>query len=354
MGAIEELAQLFAGNDVQKTIAAENPYLQGANTVDQVGQVVQQAAGTGRYGLGELGVSSAITGLLGGLLSGAGGNYQNTLTTRYNDTLAKLQGGQAVDAESTGLPANIFQKADTNARLFKKVQELKDQEKIDNIAAEVALRTNPQLFKAEALKSAVSTGEKDVDEAIAELSGGGGQITNAVEGNVNGAIRVPKRLAKDLNEEIATAEKLDRSLGFIGDGFKKAKQLNGSKSALLSKFTGIPTYDGDQLQGLNTGMLFQVDVGLQREVNDKARAHLETLLPTAYDTDEIIDRKERDFKAFVKTLPKTTPILNSLGVKPKLDEPLPVETPAPAPKLKASDLISQGYVKTAQGWVKGG
>lgn len=351
MGAIEDLVQLFAGNDVQKTIAAENPYLQGANTVDQVGQVVQQAAGTGKYGLGELGVGSAITGLLSGLLSGAGGNYQNTLTSRYNDTLAKLQGGQAVEAESTGLPANIFQKADTNARLFKKVQELQDQQKEKDIAAEIKLRTNRDLLKADAITSAVKTGEIGLDEGLAlldEKPADAGAIENAVAAGTQPAGRIPVKLRKEANEELANLGALEKSLEFVDEGFKAAKDLVGGPGALLSQFTGISTYGGDKIGGLADSMMFQADKIMGREINSDARKRLLALTPKAYDTPDVLESKQAQFKDFLASLAKSTPILDATGISAAIKKP--IETPKP--KLKASDLIAQGYKQTANGWVK--
>jgi len=344
MATIDDLAQLFAGQDVQKTIAAENPYLQGENTVNQIGQVVQQAAGTGRYGLGELGIGSAITGLLGGLLGGAGGNYQNTLTGRYNDTIDRLKSGQSLDPESTGLSANIFQKADTNARLFRKVQELQDAQKVKDIAAEVTLRTDPQLLKADAITSAVKTGEIGLDEGLARLGEkptAAGAIENAVATGTQPVGRVPVKLRKEANEELQTVGALNKSLEFVDEGFKAAKDLVGGPGALLSQFTGISTYGGDKIGGLADSMMFQADKIMGREINSDARKRLLALTPKAYDTQEVLDSKQMQFKEFLASLSKGTPILDATGISDAIKKPVEAIAPLPAPKYSQQDLLAE-------------
>lgn len=231
MSTIDDLAQLFAGQDVQKTIAADNPYLQGENTVNQIGQVVQQAAGTGKYGLGELGVGSAITGLLGGLLSGMGGNYQNTLTSRYNDTLDRLQKGETVDPESTGLSANIFQKADTNARLFKKVQELQNQQTAKDL-----------------ITQAVGSGNLTTDEALAKLGATQGVAQGAAPvDNAVGAAGAPSSIesyAKARGVTLPAGVPATRQMvdALAADKEKKDAITKGLEKTTYDRIAALPEY----------------------------------------------------------------------------------------------------------------
>lgn len=123
---IEDLALALSGQDVQKQIAAENPYFRFQGIPDAVGGIAQQAAGSGKYGIGETALVGGLSGLLSGILGSAGNSYQNTLTDRYRNAIFSNLAGS--DAKPEGLPDSIFNLAKGRASLFAAQRAIQDSE----------------------------------------------------------------------------------------------------------------------------------------------------------------------------------------------------------------------------------
>lgn len=116
MGALEDLALAISGQDVQQQVAAENPYYRFQGIPDAVGGIAQRAAGSGKYGIGETALVGGLSGLLSGVLGGAGDRYQNTLTDRYRGAIFSSLAGN--DSKPEGLPDSLFNIAKNRASLF--------------------------------------------------------------------------------------------------------------------------------------------------------------------------------------------------------------------------------------------
>lgn len=121
--ALAELAAALLGNETQKAIAAENPYLQLQAVPDQVGQLTTQLvtqAEPGRFSAKEYLPWAIGSGLLSGFLSDQGNDYQNTLTGRY------IQAATGNKPEGY-LPSGLFSQASRQGGLFKMLNQLEDQ-----------------------------------------------------------------------------------------------------------------------------------------------------------------------------------------------------------------------------------
>lgn len=143
---------------------------------------------------------------------------------------------------------------------------------------------------------------------------------------------VPDNLRTKLVEEQGNATELKKSLKYIDDAFDKAKQVNGTGQSLLSSLTGIPTYEGNQIQGIADTAIMQADKILGREMNSDVRQRILSLAPKAYDSDAQIDKKKQDLKDYMSSLGKATPILDSLGLSTdKGTSPIINRSAPPAP-----------------------
>ena len=151
MASLEDLAAALLGAETQTAIAAENPYLRGAGVADQISGLIPEAysaaqkSGNSSKNLREAAIASALTGLVGGLFEGAGGDYQQKLTSRYVTGLNQALAKKPVTVE--GLPDNLFSRITQSAALF----DLQDR-----IAAGEAQR---DVVKAGLLETAKKTGE---------------------------------------------------------------------------------------------------------------------------------------------------------------------------------------------------
>lgn len=148
MGVLEDLAATLAGQGVQKEIAAENPYYNIQKATNPLSEIPLQLAtqAPGRFSTGQLAGTSLVTGLLSGLLGGAGDRYQSTLTNRYNSTLGNLLAGRP--AEDSGLPSGLFRQASDTANLFKVRQALSEAEDARSLANELNKTTQVEALKS--------------------------------------------------------------------------------------------------------------------------------------------------------------------------------------------------------------
>ena len=120
MGVLEDLAASLVSNEAQRAIAGDNTYYNLKAVPDQLGGLVQSIAtqAPGRFSTGDLTAGSLVTGLLSGLLGGAGDNYQTTLTNRYQDVVKNAISGTP-SVEDGGLSSGLFKQANQSGQLFK-------------------------------------------------------------------------------------------------------------------------------------------------------------------------------------------------------------------------------------------
>lgn len=145
MATLEELAAAFLGEETQQIIAAENPYYQFKKTPDFVTDLVQKsvASDPNRFDTKDIAVTTAISGLLSGILGSAGNEYQNTLTDRYTDAI--------IGKETGYLPAGLFGSAGRMQKLFGLQRALEKQKLADAIEQQQkieAVKTGNELKKA--------------------------------------------------------------------------------------------------------------------------------------------------------------------------------------------------------------
>lgn len=146
MANLEDLAAQLFGGATQQLIAAENPYYTGRDTADQIGSLaLQTAARNPNAKVGETALWAGLSGLASGLFGGAGDNYQNTLTDRYNNAALGLSDGK-------NLPPALFGSANRQKQLFGTLQAL-EQRKIDQ-ALELDRAKTSNSLKADLLKLA--------------------------------------------------------------------------------------------------------------------------------------------------------------------------------------------------------
>jgi hypothetical protein len=153
MTTLEELAAALYGDAAQAEIKASNPYYKYQSVPQEIG-----GAALSLYQKDPSSISqgkaigyNALGSLLSGILTGAGDSYQQTLTNRYMDTVTNSMLGKST--EGSGLPANLFGKADQTAKLFKLKQMAETKQAEQKNAAErdktIGLEAikNPQAVK---------------------------------------------------------------------------------------------------------------------------------------------------------------------------------------------------------------
>lgn len=137
MGVLEDLAAALATQEMQKNLAAENPYLNLAAVPDAISQSALGlvAKAPGQYDMKEALLWGAGSGLLSGLLEGMGQDYQTTLSNRLQSALSSgLAGGSMDDAGY--LPPSILTPAKQAASIFKLKQDLGNLESMREVALE--------------------------------------------------------------------------------------------------------------------------------------------------------------------------------------------------------------------------
>lgn len=122
MANLEDLAAQLFGGATQQLIAAENPYYTGRDTADQIASLaLQTAARNPNAKVGETALWAGLSGLASGLFGGAGDNYQNTLTDRYNQYVL---GG----SDGSDLSRGLFGSADRQKKLFQAAQQIEQRD----------------------------------------------------------------------------------------------------------------------------------------------------------------------------------------------------------------------------------
>ena len=139
MGVLEDLAASLVTNEAQKAIAGDNTYYNLKAVPDQLGGLVQNLAtqAPGRFSTGDLTAGSLVTGLLSGLLGGAGDNYQTTLTDRYSNIVKNAIGGTP-SVDDGGLSSGLFKQANQSGQLFRAQRTLKQLDAQEALTNELA------------------------------------------------------------------------------------------------------------------------------------------------------------------------------------------------------------------------
>jgi len=131
MGALDDLAAALYGQQIQKAISADNNYTQLAQVPDAISGLITNAAvqTPGKYDTKDIILGALLSGTTSGLLSGAGENYQNVLTKRYQDAVTESAKGN--EPENQGLSPSLFKSAKDAGSLFrtKSAQESIDLQK---------------------------------------------------------------------------------------------------------------------------------------------------------------------------------------------------------------------------------
>ncbi len=243
-----------------------------------------------------LGVSAAQS-FLGALLGGMGNRQNAAQYEKLNEVLPTLYQDpssvtlpEGMDAEAFGtIKANALR--ENAARTISKSQKESDLK--DSFFAEIYSK-NPSLAVSSMPEVAKKFGIGEVAEQKNSLSD------------------LPPTLQTRAMEEAQTIKNKEKSLSFIDEKFEQAKKLTGPGTTIASIF-GVPTYSANELKGLKDSLLQQIDAMNGREMNSDVRQRLLDLTPTGYDSDEQIDKKKANFKEFVASLAKSTPVLDSIG-----------------------------------------
>jgi len=153
MGSYEELATVLLGAEMEKALAAENPYFQLQAVPEMIPAVLTKALAPqigengnlipSRYSTSEVLPWALGSGLVSGLLGTLGQGYQTKLSDRFTDT---AYGSLFGPVENPGLPPSLFRSASQLGKIsgLKRNVELQDklidreiarQQKIDEALA---------------------------------------------------------------------------------------------------------------------------------------------------------------------------------------------------------------------------
>lgn len=168
MGYIEDLVAQLYGAEAQKTIAAENPYTPFQAVPDSISQIVTglAAKGGGNYGLGELAGTSAVSGLLSGILGGAADSYNTRTLSKYQDAITKATLGQS--NTDLGLSDTLLKKADDTAASTLLRKRLQDAETESSANIQMKKAVTGKLIES-ALDSRSITPQQALDIADGKL-----------------------------------------------------------------------------------------------------------------------------------------------------------------------------------------
>ncbi len=123
MATLAEIqAAMEAGNQV---IDSQNPYARLADTSDAITQLFTKNASKDNFKQAAIG--AAISGLIGGGLSGLSTNYKAKKQGEYQDTLKNLLAGKT-DYQNPNISSALFGQAKNVADLFKITQDSRDYE----------------------------------------------------------------------------------------------------------------------------------------------------------------------------------------------------------------------------------
>ena len=317
-------------NDFQSTIQANDPYRMAA------APVLGAKFNTSTWSPMEtLGVTAGQS-FLGAALNALGSRNEASQLNSLAGVLPQLYSNPASVRVPVGVDAEAFGRLKASAlkeNAIKSNDESKDLTKLKaNLFADMFSR-NPSI--------AVSTMPdmaKKLDVSAPELLGSTDPLAN-----------IPSRLQDTAIKEAERVGAKKASLDFIKQKFEQAKKLTGGMAALNS-ITGIPTDKGQELKALGDSIVLQIDSTQKREMNSDVRNRILALGPQWYDSPETLDRKSRDMMDLVNSLGESTPVLDTYLGSQRQDS-----TGSQAqPKLKASDLLKQGYKKGPNGWIPPG
>lgn len=248
-------------------------------------------------------------GIVAALLTGLARSEADKENAALYGQYMKAQGADPVTREAlvqeTPRLANILmQTADSD---FKRAQDLKDYEAMTPLITE----------RAGATKRAEIDAENNAFLGLTGATGATGAVGTTGAANdpsgLRDILRIPKEFRKTAIDEQETLQNIEKSKAFANKMFEESKKLTGAKAALTMNM-GIPTTEGDQLQGIIDSTTLQLDTTLKKEINSDLRDRLVSLFPRSTDSDKVIDVKKQRFNEILDTLSKSTPVLNMFGV----------------------------------------
>lgn len=187
MGALEQLAAELLGDDTQKVIAAENPYVRFMEAPRELNKYLNTVQPQTSGDLWGKAAAASLGGLFGAGMEAFGDRYQNTLQDRYKNALNSAIAGQEPDA--AGLPAGLFGRAKRGGALWNMLKEAKDQENVQDLQKQQALlltekpwlatmygrkpgaaqAPTPAAAEPDPLRQSLQTGKSSTDERYREL-----------------------------------------------------------------------------------------------------------------------------------------------------------------------------------------
>lgn len=172
MGALDDLAAALYGQQVQKAIAADNNYTQLAQVPDAISGLITNAAvqTPGKYDTKDIILGALLSGTTSGLLSGAGENYQNVLTKRYQDSA--ISAAQGNEPTNEGLSPSLFKAAKDTGSMFRAKQAAETRDLLqratlqDPVKAEMAKQLHPELYGLPGSQPAENPSQSKNQDAI--------------------------------------------------------------------------------------------------------------------------------------------------------------------------------------------
>lgn len=234
MANLESFVAQVLGQQMQQSIAQENPYYQGAAIPMAVTEQATKAYMSPEYDVstGELAATAAIGGLLSGALSGMGDDYQQTLTNRYqqvfNQAAQAGYTGQPVELSDPGLRGGLFSDAVERGQLFGKAQQTQDQNRLIQLRSkllETAVTGKTRQERERALQMLGQSGEKSGAAARSAMSEQG----NAAPKNDDSYIEIYNRVLDETGDKSLAKQAAEREMqGFnvdLEDKYRKEFEM---------------------------------------------------------------------------------------------------------------------------------
>ena len=343
MAGIDDLVSALALGAAQKQAIAEaDPYAPGASIADQIGQVAVTAGP--QYKTRDKIILGALSGLAGGLFSGASRDYTARASDAYTSAVRDFGLGKTPERPSVLAP-DIFSAAKQQGNIFQLQRALQAGQLQDEIAKarQIEDMKGAQAIKQELVKEIIKNPRRagqaasainslfgkqstpevkppqiGVDEDMSGLGLSLGPVESVkapteteIQAGVNAQdaiLSLPDELQTGAQKEVASLANQQKSLSFIDTQFDKAKSLVGTTGAWAGGLTGLPTDKAKELEGMGDSLVIQLDAVLGRELNSDVRNRLLSLAPKYYDNAETLERKKNDMKNLLSSLAPSTPL----------------------------------------------
>lgn len=330
MAEIDDLIASLAFGQAQKQLVAEaDPYSGGASVADAISNLAVTAGP--QYKTRDKIILGALSGLTGGLFSGASQDYQNRAQDAYTSSVLGLSAGNNV-AKPSVLSDALFSGAKQQSNLFKLRQGLAANQMRQELEQQTAIEEmkGKQDLKGKVLEKLIDNPARarQLAPVIQSLFGGQGGLAmpaqalaapteteiSAPVGVQDAIMSLPDNMQGEARKEAINLENKEKSLSFIDEKFKQAESLVGTTGAVVGGLTGLPTDKAKALEGIGDSLVIQLDAVLGRELNSDVRNRLLSLAPKYYDNAETLKRKNADIKNLLSSLAPSAPILGSLGI----------------------------------------